>query len=65
MADLKPRIYWAYYPKSRRGYWRVSMMDHYPTSTLLERKRWRFAHRMVRQMNEQDHDRDCEIAVST
>lgn len=44
----KPRIYWQFYPKSRRGYWRVSKMP-YRSVKLLDA--WSFAHSMAREMN--------------
>lgn len=45
----KPRIYWCYYPKLKRGYWRVRPR--------VGRSRWidwearKVAQRMVEQMN--------------
>ncbi len=51
MTD-KPRIYWTNYPKSGRGYWRVSPAPkraHLWGSPLW--KAWQFAHRMAREMN--------------
>jgi hypothetical protein len=60
---MKPRIYWHWYPKSKRGYWRVSPIKRHAPTWM--RNQWAYAHRMCRQMNEQDHDKDCERAVST
>jgi len=44
----KPRIYWTYYPKLRRGYWRVNLLPTRSTSNL---EAWAFAHDMAREMN--------------
>ncbi|AKU43229.1 hypothetical protein RCSPARTAN_46 [Rhodobacter phage RcSpartan] len=46
---MKPRIYWQFYPKSRRGYWRVSRMPAIRSNVV--RDRWAFAHDMARSMN--------------
>ncbi|UUV44557.1 hypothetical protein RCMOTHERGOOSE_47 [Rhodobacter phage RcMotherGoose] len=51
---MKPRIYWIYYPKLRRGFWRVGEYahrnsKHRPASGSFEP--WRFAHRMAEEMN--------------
>lgn len=52
----RPRLYWTYYPKSRRGYWRVSPMPK-PASNV-DRDRWAYAHNMAREMNRSnDHVR--------
>lgn len=45
----KPRIYWTYYPKSRRGYWRVSPM---PKPYHVNRAAWDAAHSYVNKLNE-------------
>jgi len=45
---MKPRIYWQVYPKSRRGYWRVSPM---PNQSTRSRDLLAFAHNMAREMN--------------
>jgi hypothetical protein len=48
----KPRIYWTYYPKSKRGFWRVS---HMPNPKVSARSKpfvlWRKAHDICGQMN--------------
>lgn len=44
----KPRIYWTYYPKLKRDYWRVSEMPNRSTTTL---DLWTYAHNMAREMN--------------
>lgn len=59
MADLrkklarlaKPRIYWTYYPKSRRGYWRVSEMPK-PWNPD-DAPRWKLAHDYARRLNDE------------
>lgn len=50
--DDKPRVYWCYYPKLKRGFWRVYSMKTMRSAHTLER--WRFAHDMVKRMNEVD-----------
>lgn len=47
--NAKPRIYWTYYPRSRRGYWRVSHIPIKPTKR--QRDLWQYAHTMCQQMN--------------
>jgi hypothetical protein len=50
MTKPKPRIYWTYYPKSRRGYWRVSAMPNpwKPEDALA----WNKAHKFARRLND-------------
>lgn len=46
----KPRIYWCYYPKLRRGFWRVR-----PKDIKLKYSDWgvrQYAYRMVKEMND-------------
>ena len=51
----KPRIYWCFYPKSRRGYWRVSEMPKpfKPSDFPL----WEQAHAFVQRLNESEDRR--------
>jgi len=58
-AIPKPRLYWTYYPKSKRGYWRVSAMPKFKwvTHSLFMHERWNQAHRMASQMNEAESAR--------
>lgn len=44
---MKPRVYWTYYPKLRRGYWRVSPMP----KGLANRGLWIKAHTAVLRAN--------------
>lgn len=44
----KPRIYWTYYPKSKRGYWRVSPM---PKPYHKHADRWQHAHDYATKLN--------------
>jgi len=46
---VKPRIYWTYYPKSKRGYWRVSAQPKLRTQNTLDL--WTYAYNMAREMN--------------
>lgn len=60
MADLrkkldeapkaKPRIYWQYYPKSRRGFWKVSLMPK-PWKPA-DAPAWEAAHAFARKLND-------------
>lgn len=47
---MKPRIFWTFYPKSNRGYWRVSKIPRHPTPEHLQL--WGHAHRLKMAMNE-------------
>lgn len=47
---VKPRIYWTYYPKSRRGYWRVSAMPK-PWKPE-DAPAWDKAHEFARRLND-------------
>ncbi|WEL95577.1 hypothetical protein [Xanthomonas phage vB_XooS_NR08] len=50
LPKIKPRIYWQYYPKSRRGYWKVS---HMPKPWKPEDAPfWDKAHEFVRRLND-------------
>lgn len=50
MPKAKPRIYWTYYPKSRRGYWRVSAMPK-PWKPE-DAPAWDKAHEFARRLND-------------
>lgn len=50
MPKVKPRIYWTYYPKSRRGYWRVSAMPK-PWKPE-DAPAWEKAHEFARRLND-------------
>lgn len=50
MPKAKPRIYWTYYPKSRRGYWRVSAMPK-PRKPE-DAPAWDKAHEFARRLND-------------
>lgn len=45
---MKPKLFFTFYPKMKRGFWRVSPMPNRTTKTL---ERWTFAHNMAREMN--------------
>lgn len=47
---MKPRVYWCYYPKLKRGFWRVSMMPKHWSAD--DYKRWMQAHAVVRNENQ-------------
>lgn len=50
LPKIKPRIYWQYYPKSRRGYWKVS---HMPKPWKPEDAPfWDKAHEFARRLND-------------
>lgn len=50
LPKIKPRIYWKYYPKSRRGYWKVS---HMPKPWKPEDAPfWDKAHEYARRLND-------------
>lgn len=55
MKEIKPRIYWVYYPRSQRGYWRVSLM---PSKARRIVDLWCVAQKMARQMNEHVEQRN-------
>lgn len=46
---MKPRVYWVYYPKLKRGFWRVSPMT--PPVQAGDYQRWRDAHSAVAKVN--------------
>lgn len=48
---IKPRIVWVYYPKLKRGYWRVCAMPPWFKRAKTARVYWRYAYRMASQMN--------------
>lgn len=50
LPKAKPRIYWTYYPKSRRGYWRVSAMPK-PWNPA-DAPAWDKAHEFARRLND-------------
>ena len=45
---MKPKLYFVFYPKMKRGFWRVSPMPQRSTKTL---DRWTYAHALAREMN--------------
>lgn len=51
---LKPRIYWTYYPKMRRGFWRVNERPNRDKANTYPM--WERAHAIVNRMN-RDRDR--------
>lgn len=46
---MKPRVYWVYYPKLKRGFWRVSMLPNNPAP--IDSWRWYAAHEAVTKVN--------------
>lgn len=58
----RPRIFWTYYPKSRRGYWRVS---HMPKPYHHNRAAWEAAHSYVNQLNAKiGKEGETEMAIT-
>lgn len=47
---IKPCIYWKYYPKSKRGYWRVKPMPTVPNKREF-RELWNYAYTLAIKMN--------------
>jgi hypothetical protein len=45
---MKPKLYFVFYPKMGRGFWRVSPMPHRSLRTLAL---WTFAHQIARDAN--------------
>lgn len=48
----KPRVYWSYYPKLKRGYWRVSPINDIWRPTNDERVLWIKAHIEITRTND-------------
>lgn len=48
---MKPHIYWTYYPKSRRGYWRVTEMPPNSWNVRSIALRWQAAHDFATMLN--------------
>lgn len=47
----KPRIFWQYYPKSKRGFWRIAATPSKWWKDRYNSPIWRTAHKVVGKMN--------------
>jgi len=56
---IKPRVYWVYYSKLKRHFWRVSRMPLIRTTKVLDL--WTYAHNMAREMNNHEGPEDMPL----
>lgn len=58
---VKPRIYWCYYPKLRRGFWRVQPRYHSrsPSDWPLRKVAYRMVEEMNRAIAPTEYPRQC------